>query len=54
MIVVSMLANVDHGQEQCMYLLFDNSVNCCVHFERYYNVFVVQSRIYPGFTGMCM
>ena len=48
-----MLANVDHGREQCVYLLFYNSLNCCVHFERFHNVFVVQSRsISPGFTEM--
>ena len=53
-ILVSMFANVDHGREQCLYLQIDDSVNCCVHFERYHNVFVVQNRIYPGFTGMCI
>ena len=36
-----MLANVDHGREQCLYLLFDNSLNCCVHFERYYTMFLL-------------
>ena len=48
-----MLANVDHSREQCVYLLFDNSLNCGVHFAKYHNVFVVQSRsISHDFTGM--
>ena len=48
-----MFANVVHSREQCMYLQFDNSLNCCLDFEIYRNVYVVQSRIVcPGSTGM--